>query len=337
MNIWAFTGGGSLFLPKDDPGVVNSVQDYDPIDLYLWDQLQFFVRNNNGPPFRPDAHMTDYLSDAAVDVIEANRNRPFFLYLAYNAPHTPLQALKADYDALSDIDDHTLRVYGAMMRQLDRGIGRVLDALKAQGLEENTIVVFTSDNGGADYIGLPDINKPYRGWKSTFFEGGIHAPYLIKWPSVIPPGTEYHRPVVHFDLFTTLAVAAGAEVPNDRQIDGVDLLPFALGKKGDARPHDVLFWGAGGYQVVRDRDWKLQVEDIQPKTWLFNLAEDPSEQKNLADVESERVARMKDLIATHRAKLPPPLWPSLVSRTMLIDAPLTRPQGPGDEYVYTFN
>ncbi len=120
--------------------------------------------------------MTDYLTNEAVEAIQANRNRPFFMYLSYNAVHTPLQALKSDYDALSHIEDHTLRTYAAMIVALDRGVGKVLDELKAQGLDENTIVIFTSDNGGANYVGLPDINEPYRGWKATFFEGGIHAP-----------------------------------------------------------------------------------------------------------------------------------------------------------------
>jgi arylsulfatase A-like enzyme len=131
---------------------------------------------------RTRAYMTDYLTDEAIKSIDANRNRPFFLYLAYNAVHTPLQAPKADYDALPQIKDHRLRVYGAMVRNLDRNIGRVLQTLKDRGLDDNTLVIFTSDNGGANYIGLPDINRPYRGWKATFFEGGIHVPFLLRWP-----------------------------------------------------------------------------------------------------------------------------------------------------------
>jgi arylsulfatase A-like enzyme len=99
--------------------------------------------------------MTDYLTDQALAGIRANRNRPFFMYLAYNAPHTPLQALKADYDALPQIKDHRLRVYAAMIRALDRGVGKVMAELKAQGLDDNTLVIFSSDNGGAHYIGLP--------------------------------------------------------------------------------------------------------------------------------------------------------------------------------------
>ena len=120
--------------------------------------------------------MTDYLTDQALAGIRANRNRPFFMYLAYNAPHTPLQALKSDYDALSHITNHRERVYAAMVVALDRGVGRIMNELKAQGLDDNTLVVFSSDNGGANYVGLPHINKPFRGWKLTFFEGGIRVP-----------------------------------------------------------------------------------------------------------------------------------------------------------------
>src|SRR5262249_41246814 len=178
-----FLSGASMYLDPDDANAVNSVQDFDPVDQFLWANLPFAVRKDRGPRFAPDQYMTDYLANQAARAIEANRNRPFLVYLAFNAPHTPLQALRSDYEALLQIQNHTLRVYAAMIRALDRGVGTVLGALRANGLEENTLVIFTSDNGGADYIGLPDINKPYRGWKMTFFEGGVHAPLFAKWPA----------------------------------------------------------------------------------------------------------------------------------------------------------
>ena len=186
--------------------------------------------------------MTDYLADEAAHAIEANHNRPFFLYLAFNAPHTPLQALECDYDALPQIENHTLRVYGAMIRALDRGVGRVLDALRKHGLEENTLVVFTSDNGGANYIGLPDLNRPYRGWKMTFFEGGVHMPFFAKWPAALPRGARYHAPVAHIDIFATAAAAAGAALPADRPIDGVDLMRLVRGER-QAAPRALLALG----------------------------------------------------------------------------------------------
>ena len=165
-----FLAGGAMFMEEDDPEVVNSKQDFDPIDRFLWPNLKYGVRFNKGDRFKPDSHMTDYFSREAIRAIEANRNRPFFMYLAYNAPHTPLQSEKRDYDALSHIQDHTERTYAGMIRGLDRGIGQVLASLEENGLSDNTIVIFTSDNGGAGYVGLPDLNKPYRGWKMTFLK-----------------------------------------------------------------------------------------------------------------------------------------------------------------------
>ena len=138
----------------------------------------------SGPAFEPEGHVTDYYTDQAVKVIEANRNRPFFLYLAHWAIHTPLQSTRDDYEAYPHIESHTERTYAGMIRGLDRSVGRVLDALREHGLEENTLVIFTSDNGGAGYLGLPNVNHPFRGWKITFFEGGIHVPYMMRWPAM---------------------------------------------------------------------------------------------------------------------------------------------------------
>ncbi|HME72146.1 MAG TPA: sulfatase-like hydrolase/transferase [Myxococcota bacterium] len=254
-----FLPGASMYLPKDDPESVASIQDFDPIDKFLWANLRFAVRQNVGRRFRPDRYMTDYLADEAVKAIEANRNRPFFLYLAFNAPHTPLQALKSDYDALPQIGNHTERVYGAMIRALDRGVGHVLETLSKQGLENDTVVIFTSDNGGAHYIGLPGINRPYRGWKATFFEGGVHAPFFIKWPAALPAGTSFAAPVAHIDIFATAAGAAGAPLPSDRTIDGVNLIPFLRGE-ASGRPHDTLFWRSGHYEMCSRR--RLEATDF---------------------------------------------------------------------------
>src|SRR5262249_12653920 len=144
--------------------------------------------------------------------------------------------------------------------------------------------IFTSDNGGAHYIGLPEINRPYRGWKATFFEGGIHVPFLMQWPGVIPPATTFSAPVAHVDVFATAAGAAGAPLPSDRVMDGVNLIPFVTGQK-EGRPHDSLFWRSGPYRTVLAGDWKLQVAEHPDKRWLFNLSQDPTERHNLADAD----------------------------------------------------
>jgi arylsulfatase A-like enzyme len=332
----AFYDGASMFLPEGHPDVVNSKQDFDPIDKFLWPNLPFSVRYNGSKPFAPDVYMTDYLGREAVRAIEANRNRPFFMYLAFNAPHTPLQALKSDYDALSAITDHRTRVYGGMIRALDRNVGRVLDALKAHGLDENTLVIFTSDNGGANYIGLPDINKPFRGWKATFFEGGIHVPFFMRWPAKLPKGARYDQPVGHVDIFSTAAAAAAAEAPKDRVLDGVDLAA-AVADPVRRAPHKSLFWRDNEYKVLLTGDWKLQISERPKKTWLHNLRDDPTERKNLADAMPAKVAELKAELLAIDAQQAKPLWPTLLEAPVRIDHPLGTPVGKDDEFIYWAN
>lgn len=331
-----FMAGASLFAPVGDPSVEESRQDFDPIDKFLWGALPYAVQYNGGPLFHPNRYMTDYLTDQAVAAIDANRNRPFFLYLAYNAVHTPLQAPKADYDALSGIKDHRLRVYGAMVRNLDRNVGRVLQALKDRGLDDNTLVIFTSDNGGANYIGLPDINRPYRGWKATFFEGGIKAPFLLRWPAQLPAGAVYRSPVGHVDIFATAAGAAGASLPKDRVIDGVDLVPFVKGQaSGD--PHKAMYWRSGRYKVVMAGGWKLQVAQEPNKVWLFDMASDPTERRDLAKTRPEKVRELQAILAQLDSQMVKPAWPSLLSGAIYVDHPGGQRAKPSDEYVYWDN
>ncbi len=325
-----------LYLPEDDANVVNSKQDFDGIDKFLWAAMQHAATFNEGPAFKPGGYLTDYYTDEAIKAIEANKDRPFFLYLAHWAPHSPLQATRADYDALSHIKDHRLRVYAAMIRALDRGVGRVLDALKANGLEDDTLVFFTSDNGGAHYIGLPEVNKPYRGWKITFFEGGIHVPYFIKWPGRLPAGKNVDAPVHGFDIYATAAAAAGVPLPKDRKIDGVDLVPYAAGERRGS-PHKRLFWRAGHSQIALIDGWKLQVNERPGKTWLFNTLEDPTEQNNLAEREPQRVADLRAALAVHNAEQSAPGWPSRAEMPVNVDKHLGQYDAPEDEYVYTPN
>ena len=324
---------GAAYLPEQSPDVVNARSDFDPIDKMVWAVARYSVQFNGGPTFAPKGYLTDYYTDEAVRVIEANRNRPFFLYLAHWGIHNPLQAKKEDYDALSNIKDERLRVYAAMITALDRGVGRVLDALKANGLSDNTLVIFTSDNGGAGYIGLPDINKPYRGWKLTLFEGGTHVPFFMKWPGHIEPGTRYDAPVGHLDILPTAAAAAGARLPQDRVIDGVDVLPFVQGLR-DGVPHRTLFWREGYHQVVLDDGWKLIVTAVPEKKWLFNLRDDPTERRNLADWDAATVVRLQALLDAHNAEQAKPAWPSVIESPQLIDKTGGQPYVEGDEYTY---
>jgi len=328
-----FYSGAQLYGARDDPDIVSCKQDFDAIDRFLWKVLPFAVRWNNGPRFTPNDYMTDYLSREAVRAIEANRNRPFFLYLAYNAPHTPLQATQADYDALSHIDHQATRVYAAMIRALDRGVGQVLDALERNALADDTLVVFSSDNGGAGYIGLPDINQPFRGWKMTFFEGGLHSPFFLRWPSKLPANTRVDTPVSHIDVFATAAAAAGAPLPSDRVIDGVDLIPFATGRAtGDA--HEALFWRSGDLQVVLAGRWKYQVDGRQQKRWLFDLGTDPTEQTNLIDVHPDRAHALQQRLDSQNREFGPRAFPVLVEGVVAIDRTIAEPHEAGEEFTY---
>lgn len=325
-----------LYLPADHPDVESAAQDFDPIDRFLWASMRFAAAFNGGPLFEPGGYLTDWYTEQAVRVIDANRDRPFFLYLAHWAPHAPLQATREDYEALAHIENHRERVYAAMIRSLDRGVGEVLRALERNGLEQNTLVLFTSDNGGAGYLGLPHVNRPFRGWKLTFFEGGIHVPYFAKWPAQIAAGTEVSAPVHHFDLFATAAAAAGAALPGDRKIDGVDLLPYARGEAKGA-PHRALFWRSGASRSALVDGWKLNVSDPPGRSWLFDLAADPTERRDLAAERPERVAELMAALAAHEAEQAPPAWASQAAFAVNVDKDLSLPDAPEDEFIYWSN
>jgi arylsulfatase A-like enzyme len=325
-----------LYLPVDHPQVVNSRQDFDPIDRFLWANMRYATSYNAGDWFEPRGYLTDYYSDEAVKVIEANRNRPFFLYLAHWAPHTPLQAAKSDYDALAHVADHRRRVYGAMLRSVDRSVGRVRAALEAQGLADNTLLIVTSDNGAPNYLGLPEVNQPFRGWKLTLFEGGVHVPYVAQWPARIPAGVDFAHPVSSIDIVPTAVAAAGAALPDDRVIDGANLLPHLRGEI-EAPPHEALFWRDGSYQMVISGGWKLQVAERPDKIWLFHLDADPTEQHEVSAQHPDKVAELRALLDAHDAQMAEPMWPSFVELPVLVDKTLVDPESEEDEYVYWQN
>ena len=283
-----------LFLPEDDPNVVNAYLPWDPIDKFLWAILDYAASFNESSErdnwFEPKGYLTDYYTDEALKVIEANKNRPFFLYLAHWGVHTPLQALKSDYDKLTHIDNHIERVYAAMIMSLDRSVGRIVESLEANGLSENTWIIFTSDNGGANYIGLRYINSPYRGWKLTLFEGGIKVP-LIFWKDGIA-SQEVAQRAMHIDIMPTIHGLINEEL--NHSVDGIDL--FADEYDLNQRP---IFWKTGHNKVVIKDNWKLQVEEYSQKQWLFNLADDPTEQLELSDQYPEKVYELMALINQH--------------------------------------
>ena len=271
---------------------------------------------------------------------EKNKNRPFFLYLAHWGPHTPLQATREDYEAVGDIKPHRKRVYAAMIRAVDRSVARVVDALDKEGLSDNTLVMFTSENGGAGYIGLPEVNQPFRGWKITMFEGGIRVPMMMRWPQNIAAGTRIDQPVAHIDVMPTIAATADAPLPDGRVIDGVDILPLTNLDVQATWPRKTLFWQNGHYQVVRHEDWKLQVNNRPTdglKVWLYNLAEDPTEQNNIVADYPNKANQLLGLLAQHQADSVGPLYPAASQFPIMVDKTMAESFRSGDEYVYTPN
>lgn len=333
-SLWIETG--SLFLPEDDPNVVNAKLPFDPIDKFLWGNLSHNVRFNDSGRFNPDGFLTDYLTNEAVKVIEKNKNQPFFLYLAYWAVHTPLQALKSDYDKLDFIEDHAERVQAAMVLAVDRGVGKVRQALKDNGIDDNTILIFTSDNGAPHYVGMPDLNKPYRGWKLSYFEGGVHLPYIVSYPDIIAGGQTYNGRVSSLDIFSTVGTLAGATLPTDRKIDGTNILPYLTGEQ-EGEPDRPLFCKSGTLSYVIKNGWKLQVDEQQDKKWLFNLNTDPTEQNNLVDTEKEKLTELLKLRQELLAEQIQPIWKGAMKSPIPMDKHLKEKFTKEDEYAYWTN
>ena len=327
--------GGSYYLPEDDPRVVNAKFETD-IDKMIWSSGQYSAQFNGGEYFAPDKYVTDYYTDEALKVIENNKNRPFFLYLSHWAIHNPLQALRSDVQEMQHMSGHNLQVYSGMIKALDRSVGKIVQKLKDLEIYGKTLIIFTSDNGGANYIELEDINQPFRGWKITFFEGGIRVPFILSWPDEIKAGIKYEHPIHHFDIFSTIAAAAKSSLPDDREIDGVNLLPF-LESDAPQKPHQTLFWRSGNHQAVLHDDWKYLVSINENKKWLFNTAADPLEQNNLVENSPQQLQFVEGLLADFNDSQQEPLFPSSTLMPILIDKYDGQKIEENDEYIYWSN
>jgi arylsulfatase B len=241
-------------------------------------------------PVNEAANLTDVFTREAVDFVQRHARQPFFLYLAYNAVHSPLQADDRYFARFSAITDIHRRIFAAMLAQLDDGVGRVLAALREAGVEQNTLVVFLSDNGGATRE-LTSSNAPLRGGKGQYYEGGIRVPFIVRWPARFPAGKVIATPVISLDL-TATALAAGGVGGTLDTLDGRDLAPVIAG--GDMAPR-TFYWRAGPRSAIRNGDWKLvrHGDGGQAGAWqLFNLADDGSERTDLAAREQYRVAEL---------------------------------------------
>lgn len=253
-------------------------------------------------PVEEKLYLTDAFTREAVDFIERKQEQPFFLYLAYNAVHSPLQGADAYMEKFAHIPDIQRRIFAAMLANMDDSVGAVLSKLRETGLEGNTLVAFISDNGGPTKE-LTSSNAPLRAGKGSVYEGGLRVPFMLQWPDKLAGGRVYEKPVISLDLFATAAAAAGHPREN---LDGVDLLPYLAGEK-EGVPHEILYWTLGKKTALRHGDWKLLRS--QNTNWqLYNLADDLSETTDLAGTQPERVQALLTHWERLNGEMIPPLW-----------------------------
>jgi len=286
-------------------------------DAWIFDQRE---------PVKSVKYLTDEFTDRALSFMQGATaaGKPFFVYLPYNTPHAPLQVPWEDLEPFARQrpgDKFVARdIARAMIVRLDANVGRLMAFLKDNGLEKDTLVVFSSDNGGAQQCHNGGLRAP----KGYFYEGGIRVPFIFNWPRRLPAGREFHEPLIQLDLYPTFLAAAGvapADFPPG--LDGVDLLPFLDGSR-NGPVHERLFWGQSekkGKWAVREGHWKLVHEDTNPpdqaksaklpknmKIQLYNLAADPFERNDLAEAQPQRVARLRKLMDEFLAAAAPSLY-----------------------------
>jgi arylsulfatase A-like enzyme len=258
-------------------------------------------------------HEKEYLTDAfareSADFIERHKNGPFFMYVPFSAPHTPLMYDKdpgnvsIPLDGTDDVAENR-RMLVNMIEGLDRGVGTIMQKLKACGLAENTLVFFLSDNGGPEKTGAY-CNGPLRGFKGSLYEGGMRVPMAAYWPGKIKPGGSYQHPVLATDIFATSVEAAGGQLPTDRRYDSKNMMPLLTGIQTEPlHGNETLCWDALGMQAARNGDWKLVMQN-KKVVGLYNIPSDAGEKNDLAGAYPERVQELRSAFDRWSADLPP--------------------------------
>lgn len=274
---------------------------HDYFKLQITDEYNSIYRNDKR--INDTGYLTDNLGREAVSFIERHQNQPFFLYLPFNAVHWPLQALQK-YIKRFNTGDENRDIYLAMLTSMDEAIGKVLDALRRTGTDDNTLLIFFSDNGGARKNFAN--NGALRDFKQSVYEGGIRVPFIVRWPGKLPKGTICDEPVISLDVLPTVCAAAGAKLPDDRLYDGKDLLPALRGQT--KKPlHKALFWDDGVKQwAVREGKWKL-LFNREGSLELYDLEGDISEKNNLAKQNPEIVKHLQQTYTDWKNQMAPQL------------------------------
>ena len=295
---------------------------FDEFFGFLGGAHDYFKRNGilrGNEPAGTDEYLTDVIGRESVKFIESKKGQPWFLYVAFNAVHTPMQADDARLEKFASIADEQRRTYAAMMFAMDEAIGKILKSLDDSGQAANTLVTFISDNGGPTMKGVTvngSINKPFRGSKRTTLEGGIHVPYLVRLPGA-KPGV-FEHPVNQLDLTATALAAAGVD-STGAKLDGVDLRPHLTGQTKKP-PHEALYWRFGQQMAIRHGDLKLVRYDSnadtnsgkggQPVTEakLYDLSKDPGEADDLAAAQPDKVKELQAKWDAWNKENVDPLW-----------------------------
>lgn len=253
-------------------------------------------------------YLTDALSREAVDFVKRHHQQPFFLYLAYNAPHAPMQAPESYLARFAHIAETKRRTYAAMVSAVDDGVNHLLNALAELNIEENTLVFFLSDNGGPTKDNASS-NHPLRGFKGDFFEGGIRVPFAVQWKGVLPAGTRYDHPVISLDIFGTAAALTQLRPKNE--IDGVNLIPYLTGRVNTA-PHAALFWRGSNHEkwAVRSPEQKMVILADQPQ--LYAIKTDLSESQDLSATDQGPLRRLRSRLEKWQKLLLPPAFLGLL-------------------------
>ncbi|MGB0144425.1 MAG: sulfatase-like hydrolase/transferase [Akkermansiaceae bacterium] len=282
-------------------------------DLMGHDEPDYDANNpivRGGQPVVETAYLTNAFTREAVDFIDRHDDKPFFLYLAYNAVHSPLQGAEDYMEKFAHIKNLQRRIFGAMLANMDDSVGEVLAQLRKSNLEENTLVFFLSDNGGPTKE-LTSSNLPLRGSKGQMYEGALRVPFMMQWKGKVPAGLVYENPVSSFDIYATAAANSDGVVA-PKKVEGVDLVPFLTGGKVGL-PHKTLFWRQGHKRALRHGNWKLvRMKGGRgkgdPQWELYNLSKDLSEKNDLSNTQPKKLTELVEIWEKLNGEMAKPLF-----------------------------
>ena len=289
-EFYGFRGGARSYLPYDKNNLLTRNEDK--------------LEQGFGNFSEHKGYLTDELANEAISFINRNKENPFFIYLSFNAVHTPMEATAEDLAKFPNLKGKR-KTLAAMTLAMDRAIGKVVSALRTQGLRNNTLIVFTNDNGGPSDSNESD-NSPLSGTKANHLEGGIRVPFLMSWPNQLKNIKNYNSPISTLDLFPTFLTVAGGNTNEIKGLDGVNLIPYLKGENTEA-PHEFLYWKKENRGAIRNQDWKLIRFPDRPAE-LYYIKEDISETNNLATQYPEKVKELYKQLFTWELTLERPLW-----------------------------